>query len=183
MVACVVLLAAMVFYDRLTIQAIRETAHPNVHRARGVVDVFKPSRHSSLFRLSQPGAEPLLFKCLRQVVATPRCPTPSQDWTPREMTVEWIAIPSLLPALNAARATRMAMGDDPLFDASPRAVQEAEIANLTSSIPEICRVFGGLMLVGAVIAALLFGRLWFLTRQIEAAHRRARAGQGTLDQA
>ena len=169
-----VLLAAMAIITFLTIGAIRADTHPAVHRARGLVDVVKPSRRSPLFRLSRPGAEPLQFKCLSEVIASPRCPAASPDWTPREMAVEWIDVPTL-PRLVGARATRMAVADDPLFAASPRDVLDGEIANLRSGIPDLGRILGGMMLVSAAVAAFLFGRLSFVTRRIEAAHRRAGA--------
>jgi hypothetical protein len=158
----------------LTIGAIREDTHPAVHRARGLVDVVKPSRRSPLFRLSRPGAEPLQFKCLNEVIASPRCPVASRDWTPREMTVEWIDVPTL-PRLVGARVTRMAVADDPLFAASPRAVLDGEIANLRSGLPGLGRILGGMMIVSAAVAAYLFGRLSFVTRQIEEANRQAGA--------
>jgi len=168
------LLAAMAIVTVLTIGAIGDDTHPAVHRARGIVDVVKPSQRSPLFRLSRPGAEPLQFKCLPQVIAIPRCPMPSQDWIAREMTVEWIDVPTL-PRLVAARATRMAVADEPLFAASPRDVQQGEIANLRSGLPALGGILGAMMLASAAAAAVLFARLRLLTRRIEQAHRRAGA--------
>lgn len=176
-VTSAVMLVALVGFDLLEIRGIRDTAHPTVHRARGMVDVVKASRFTMEYRLDQRGAEPMQFKCRPQVVGAPRCPEASQEWFARPMMVEWIDMPILLPGLTAARATHMDAGDDPLFEASPRAVQDAEVATLEAAIPEAFRVFGMLMLGGAAVAAFHRARLWRLTGQIEAAHRRAHAAR------
>jgi hypothetical protein len=174
-VASAVMLATFVGFDLLEIRGIRDTPHPTVHRARGMVDVVQVSRFTMEYRLDPPGAEPMQFKCRPRVAATPRCPVGSQDWFARPMTIEWIDMPVLLPGLTAARATHMDAGDDPLFEASPRAVQDAEVATLEESIPEAFRVFGFVMLGGAALAAFHWVRLRRLTARIEAAHRRAHA--------
>lgn len=168
-------LAGIFLHDTLTIHGIQATARPEVHRARGIVDVIRPSRRRPVFRLARPGEPPLLFTCSPSVPSTPRCPTASQDWRARELSVEWITMPALLRVETPDRATRMAAGDELLFAAPPRAVQEAEAADLTAGIQGAARVFGGLMLACFALAAHLRARLWFLTRKIEAAHRRARS--------
>jgi len=172
-VTSALLLLTYVGFDLLEIRGIRDTPHPTVHRARGMVDVVQASKFTMEYRLNLRGAEPMQFKCLPRVVAKPRCPAASPDWFARPMTVEWINMPVLLPGLSAARATHMDAGDDPLFEASPRAVQEAEVASLEQSIPEAFRVFGIVMLGGAAVAAFHWIRLRRLTGRIEAAHRRA----------
>jgi hypothetical protein len=108
------------------------------------------------------------------VLASPRCPTASLDWQAREMTVEWITMPTVMRGVTSERATRMAAGDDVVFVAAPGAVQQAEVADLTVSIQGAWRILGGLVVACLAVAGLLRTRLWFLTRQIEAAHLRAR---------
>ena len=169
----VLVLAAIVIHDTLTIHGIQDTPQPEVHRGHGVVDVIKPSRRRPVFRLSRPGEPPLLFTCSPGVSATPRCPTASLDWRARELSVEWITMPVLRRVETPERATRMAAGDDVLFAAPPRAVQEAEVAALTVGIQGAWRILGGLALACLAVAALLRARLWFLTRRIKAAHLRA----------
>lgn len=172
-VASACLLLTFVGFDLLEIRGIRDTPHPTVHRARGMVDVVRASRFTMEYRLNRPDAEPMQFKCWPRVVATPRCPEASPEWFARPMTVEWINMPVLLPGLTAARVTHMDAGDDPLFEATPRAVQDAEVANLEASIPEAFKVLGIVMLGGVAVAAFHGARLWRLTGRIEAAHRRA----------
>jgi hypothetical protein len=156
------------------IHGIQDTPHPEVHRARGIVDAIKPSRRAPVFRLSRPGEPPLLFTCSRSVLAMPHCPAPSADWRARDMSVEWISLPTLLPAATSARATRMAADDSVVFVATPGAVQEAEVADLRAGIQGAWKVLGGLVLACLAVAALLRMALWFVTRRIAAAHRQAR---------
>jgi len=167
-------LAGTVIHDVLMIHGIEGTPHPEVHRARGVVDAIKPSRRAPVFRLSRAGEPPLQFTCSPSVAVLPRCPAPSPDWRARDMSVEWITLPTLWPAATAARITRMATDDGVVFVATPRAVQQAEVADLRAGIRGAWKVLGGLVLACLAVAALLRMALWRVTQRIAAAHRRAR---------
>jgi len=170
-----VLLAVFASADLLEIRAIHDSPHPTVRTARGVVDVYKASHRRPVFRLTRPGAEPLLFECLRRVAG---CPAASQDWAARELTVEWITLPTLMPEYANARPTRLVAGDDVLFAASPRTIQEAEVADIHDTLRGSGRLFGGFILAWMLVAAVLWTWLGLVTRQIEAAHRRAEARSG-----
>lgn len=166
------LLALFSIHDALEAHAIGLTAHPTVHTTQGLVDVFTPSRRDSVFRVSRPNAGALLFKCVAGVRAKTPCPTPSNDWQPRVLTVQWITMPSLLSTVTDERVTKLAAGDEVLFDAQPSAVQQAELADLRIAGRGGWRVLGGLMLAFAVAGVIQRLRLSRLTRQIGAAPQR-----------
>ncbi len=177
--ASALLLTAFVASELATVSRVRSAQGVVVRHARGVVDTHRDTDFNwrrPVFRLARGLADPLLFTCPGGAGAVLRCPS-TADWTPRDLGVDWIDLPTGLTGQFVHRATGMRAGDEVLFATTVDAVRAAEVACSVSAAKTACAIFGSMMLLFGAMALRLRHKLRAHAKLVEEANRRAAANK------